>query len=140
LNHFCPPAEKSAFIEELQGYVCKLQGLNKRLQQSQNLSVELMNQFLQKDVYLDLVRELGIRLQKIEEEISEMGFDPHLGLFTDFLDIQRRNLQEPDYVKLAGKTARIYQDVVTVTGKIIGLADMVCDNIRKNEPAISFKG
>ncbi len=112
LKLYLPPRDIETCKSRLQSFRGELADLKLLLLETRALCMELGNWFLSEGPNSDRIRELGERLQKKENDLSEHGLSSPVGLIARLIEIRRNNIDERNFLGLVNQSINLYNESI----------------------------
>jgi lipopolysaccharide heptosyltransferase II len=117
LGFFSHPVDIEELQDQLLNLLTPINDLGALLNESLALCSELYNQSSDMNRNAESIRRLGVRLQGIEDSLLSMR-SPYMDIVKKFIEMERNNLDERDFHRLASQNVRLYKESIMLIERL----------------------
>lgn len=126
LSFFDPPSDMGQCREQLQDFLEQINRLETLLTETRDLCAELIKVSSAGDSNTESIRLLGKKLGAKENALLNQS-SPHLDLIARFIGMQRDNLDERDFLKLATQSIKLYTESIELVSGLEKRTGLIFD-------------
>ena len=117
IGYFAPPPDIEEILDRLHMLLSPIKALETLLAETRDICLELSTQASRKKINPASIRDLGKRLEIKEDELPGHS-SPELDMIIKFIEMQRNNISEKDFNRLASKSVKLYDDSVKLVKEL----------------------